>query len=94
MWLAPEGGVTCYVPRPGPPAVSIQDVVAEEVVVRSGPAANFSALFEVHDGLTLSIVGRREGWIRVGLGGNWEGWVPAESVVPVRLPAPGSQAGI
>ncbi len=62
-------------------------VVAEEVVVRSGPAENFSALFEVHDGLTLSIVGRREGWIRVGLGGNWEGWVPAESIVPVRLAA-------
>ncbi|MDX2474153.1 MAG: BatD family protein [Candidatus Krumholzibacteria bacterium] len=64
-------------------------VVAEEVAVRSGPAENFSTLFEVHDGLTLSIVGRREGWIRVGLGGNWEGWVPAESIVPVRLPITG-----
>ncbi len=62
-------------------------VVVPEVVVRSGPAANFSALFEVHDGLTLNIIGRREGWVRVGLGGNWEGWVPAVSVVPVRLPA-------
>lgn len=62
-------------------------VVVPEAVVRSGPADNFSALFEIHDGLTLSIVGRREGWVRVGLGGNWEGWVPARSVVPVRLPA-------
>ncbi len=60
-------------------------VVVPEVVVRSGPAANFSALFEVHDGLTLSIAERREGWVRVGLGGNWEGWVPDQSVVPVRL---------
>jgi len=59
-------------------------VVVAEAVVRSGPAANFSALFEVHDGLTLTIAGRREGWVRVGLGGNWEGWLPEESVVPVR----------
>ncbi len=60
-------------------------VVLPEVVVRSGPAENFSPLFEVHDGLTLSIVGRREGWVRVGLGGDWEGWVPAASVMAVRL---------
>ena len=60
-------------------------VVADEVAVRSGPSRDFSTLFEVHDGLTLNIVGRREGWVRVGMGGDWEGWVPAESVEPVRL---------
>ncbi len=56
-------------------------VIVPEAVVRSGPAENFPTLFEVHDGLTLSIVGRREGWVRVGLGGEWEGWVPDSSVV-------------
>ena len=66
-------------------------VVVPEVVVRSGPAANFSTLFEVHDGLTLEVVGRRDDWLRVGLGGDWEGWVPAESVLEVRPAAVGRQ---
>lgn len=61
-------------------------VIVPEVVVRSGPAENFPALFEVHDGLTLSVVGERENWVRVGLGGDWQGWLPAETVVPVNLP--------
>jgi hypothetical protein len=59
-------------------------VVAPEVPVRSGPAENFSTLFEVHDGLTLTIVGERDDWVRVGMGGDWEGWVPAVSVTEVR----------
>jgi tetratricopeptide (TPR) repeat protein len=61
-------------------------VVVAQAAVRSGPAGNFATLFEVHDGLTLNIVGRREGWVRVGLGGTWQGWLPAESVEPVRRP--------
>jgi len=61
-------------------------VIVPEVVVRSGPAENFPALFEVHDGLTLSLVDEREGWVRVGLGGDWQGWISADSVVPIKLP--------
>lgn len=59
-------------------------VVVPSVVVRSGPADTFSALFEIHDGLTLNIEEHRNGWARVGLGGDWEGWVPATSVEAVR----------
>ena len=62
-------------------------VVAPTVVVRSGPADNFSALFEVHDGLTLNVAEWREGWVRVGLGGAWEGWMPETSIELVKLPA-------
>ena len=59
-------------------------IVAPTIVVRSGPADDFSALFEVHDGLTLNIDERRDQWVRVSLGGDWAGWVPAASVESVR----------
>ncbi len=62
-------------------------VIVPEVEVRSGPATSFSALFKVHDGLTLTIDERRAGWARVGLGGDWEGWVPEPSIEPVRRAA-------
>lgn len=58
-------------------------VVAEEVTVRSGPAPSFPALFKVHDGLTLRVEAAREGWTRVSLGGDWQGWLPAEAVTLV-----------
>ncbi|MCP4574199.1 MAG: hypothetical protein GY838_17695 [bacterium] len=58
-------------------------VVTGEVTVRSGPAESFPALFQVHDGLTLRVEARREGWTRVSLGGDWQGWLPGESVTLV-----------
>lgn len=58
-------------------------VVAEEVTVRSGPAPDFPALFQVHDGLTLRVEAEREGWTRVSLGGDWQGWLPGEAVTLV-----------
>jgi len=58
-------------------------VVAEEVTVRSGPAPGFPALFQVHDGLTLRVEAEREGWTRVSLGGDWQGWLPGEAVTLV-----------
>jgi hypothetical protein len=60
-------------------------VVVEMAEVKSGPADNFPVLFQVHDGLTVNIEGEREGWVRIGLGGEWVGWLPAGSVTPVRL---------
>lgn len=59
-------------------------VVAEEVEVRSGPATTFSVVFRVHDGLTLAIRGERDGWARIGLGGDWVGWVPEGTLTRVR----------
>jgi len=55
-------------------------VVRAEVEVRSGPATTFPVVFRIHDGLTLTIRGERENWVRIGLGGEWVGWVPAGSV--------------
>ncbi|MEN8007192.1 MAG: BatD family protein [Candidatus Krumholzibacteriota bacterium] len=60
-------------------------VIVGVAEVKSGPADNFPVLFEVHDGLTVNIEGEREGWVRIGLGGEWRGWLPAGSVTPVRL---------
>lgn len=60
-------------------------VIVEMAEVKSGPADNFPVMFQVHDGLTVNIEGVREGWVRVGLGGEWVGWLPAESVTAVRL---------
>ena len=60
-------------------------VVVKVAEVKSGPADNFPVLFEVHDGLTVNIEGKREGWVRIGMGGEWRGWLPAESVTSVRL---------
>jgi uncharacterized protein YgiM (DUF1202 family) len=59
-------------------------VIVEVAAVKSGPADNFPVLFEVHDGLTVDIEGEREDWVRIGLGGEWRGWLPAQSVTEVR----------
>lgn len=58
-------------------------VVVAEAAVRSGPAETFPVVFRIHDGLTLVIRGEREGWSRVGLGGDWVGWVPAGALEAV-----------
>lgn len=63
-------------------------VTAEAVAVRSGPAASYPTLFEVHAGLALDVQETREGWCRVSLGGDWQGWLPADSVEAIRLPSP------
>jgi len=60
-------------------------VVIAEVDVRSGPAENFPVLFKVHDGLTVEIEEWRQGWVRIGMGGDWGGWLPTHSIEAVRL---------
>ena len=59
-------------------------VVVEEAEVRSGPATTFPVVFRIHDGLTLVIRGERDGWARIGLGGDWVGWVPTGALERVR----------
>ena len=60
-------------------------VIVAMAEVKSGPADNFPILFQVHDGLTVNIEGEREGWVRIGLGGEWVGWLTSDSVTSVRL---------
>jgi hypothetical protein len=67
-------------------------VIIPMAEVKSGPADNFPILFQVHDGLTVNIEGEREGWVRIGLGGEWVGWLTSDSVTSVRLD-PGQISG-
>ena len=67
-------------------------VVAGEAAVRSGPADSFPVLFMVHDGLAVRLDGTRPDWVRVSLGGDWQGWLPSEAVVKVRGEAGGGPA--
>ena len=59
-------------------------VVADESAVRSGPADTFPVLFKVHDGLAVRLDGARPDWVRISLGGDWQGWLPRTDVVRVR----------
>jgi len=55
-----------------------------EATVRSGPAERFPALFQVHDGLPVTLHGAADGWVRISLGGDWQGWLPVAAVEKVR----------
>lgn len=56
--------------------------VAKTVPVREGPASDFKAAFEIHEGLKVRVVRRESDFLRVRLGNGVEGWV-AERDVPV-----------
>ena len=64
-------------------------VVVSEVAVRSGPDESFGVQFMVHDGLTIRIQEERRQWVRISLGGESLGWMPAASVENVRPPSGG-----
>jgi len=68
-------------------------VIVEEAEVRSGPATTFPVVFRVHDGLTLAIRGERDGWARIGLGGDWVGWMPTGALERVRQTKPAPSQG-
>jgi hypothetical protein len=58
-------------------------IIAPEISVHSGPAESFPVLFKLHDGLTVSLEGRQEGWARISLGGESLGWLPESGVLAV-----------
>jgi tetratricopeptide (TPR) repeat protein len=60
-------------------------VVAAEVDVTSGPGAQYITEFTLHSGAEVDLVEVRPNWVRLALpGGALEGWVPANTVAPVR----------
>jgi len=62
-------------------------VIVSEVSVRSGPKDSFPVLFKVHDGLTVFREGSQQGWVRISLGAESLGWLPAEAILPVKTPS-------
>lgn len=55
-------------------------VVSEEVEVRSGPGTGYNLAFRVHEGLPVRVAEDRGDWLRIDLGGELVGWVPAASL--------------
>jgi tetratricopeptide (TPR) repeat protein len=58
-------------------------VMSDRADVLSGPAADNTVLFSVHEGTRLEVRNRREGWIQVSLPNALSGWIAAASIEPV-----------
>lgn len=52
-------------------------VTAAVAAVREGPAADFRAAFEIHEGLKVRVVREQQGFLRVRLPNGTEGWIAA-----------------
>ena len=52
-------------------------VMADRVNVLSGPSADNTVLFTVHEGTRLEVRNRRGGWYQVSLPNAMSGWVPS-----------------
>jgi len=72
-------GVRIWDERDQPPAV----IVVDEASVHSGPGTDYLTEFLLHAGAEVRVVEQRADWARVTLPGDLQGWVPAESVVPI-----------
>jgi hypothetical protein len=55
-------------------------VVVEEIEVRSGPGVDYNLSFRVHEGLQVHVAETRGDWVRIDLGGELVGWVPAAQI--------------
>lgn len=58
-------------------------VMEDRVDVLSGPAADNTVLFTVHEGARLEVRNRRDGWYQVSLPNAMSGWVPSAAVEKV-----------
>ena len=58
-------------------------VMTDRVDVLSGPSADNTVLFTVHEGTRLEVRNRRDGWYQVSLPNAMSGWVPSGSVEQV-----------
>lgn len=55
-------------------------VMTDRVDVLSGPSADNTVLFTVHEGTRLEVRNRRDGWYQVSLPNALSGWVPSAAV--------------
>lgn len=58
-------------------------VLAAATDIRSGPGPNHATLATVHEGLTVEVRVRREGWVHVRLPNGISGWVASGAVEEV-----------
>jgi uncharacterized protein YgiM (DUF1202 family) len=55
-------------------------VMQDRVDVHSGPAADNTVLFTVHEGTRLDVRNQLEGWYQISLPNALSGWIPASTV--------------
>jgi tetratricopeptide (TPR) repeat protein len=55
-------------------------VMTDKVDVLSGPSAENTVLFTVHEGTRLEVRNRRDGWYQVSLPNAMSGWIPSGMV--------------
>ena len=55
-------------------------VLVDKVDVVSGPAADNSILFSIHEGLKIRIENELEDWLHISLENGWNGWVKKDAV--------------
>jgi tetratricopeptide (TPR) repeat protein len=67
--------IRTVVARPSPEGV----VLPPEVIVRSGPTADYAEHFKLHEGVEVAIEEERAGWIKIDVDGR-KGWLPSESL--------------
>ena len=78
LCAAAAGGALAYRIRDTNATEAI--VMQDRVDVRSGPAADNTVLFTVHEGTRVEVRNRLEGWYQVSLPNALSGWVPASAV--------------
>ena len=59
-------------------------IVAESVDTHSGPGEDYLAEFSLHAGAEVRVLEERNGWVRITLPGDLQGWVRGEAVEEIR----------
>ena len=67
-------------PSVAPAAERIAEVVATVVNVRSGPGVAYAAVTKAMRGSRLTVLGERDGWVKIVMPENESSWVSAEFV--------------
>ncbi|MBI3892705.1 MAG: BatD family protein [Candidatus Wallbacteria bacterium] len=55
-------------------------VMEKEVKATSGPGADATVVFAIHEGTKLTVLRRSDRWIQISLANGYSGWVPEDTV--------------
>jgi tetratricopeptide (TPR) repeat protein len=55
-------------------------VVEQKVDVRSGPGPDNVAVFTIHEGIKVRVLGSAAGWYQISLPNGWNGWLQQNSL--------------
>lgn len=58
-------------------------IVADSVEIFSGPGLDYITEFTLHAGAEVRVIEARDGWMRIALPGDLQGWGPADAMVTV-----------